>query len=563
MSKRLTNEEIIIRFKSVHGNKFDYSKTEYITSGKKVEIICPIHGSFFQYPSDHSKGCGCSKCSAELNGASKRYSTEDFIIESKKVHGERFDYSKVNYIIAMEKVEIICPDHGSFFQVASEHISGRGCRKCKYENQSKSLMDTTESFVSKSKKVHGNLYDYSQVDYIDCWTKVKILCNKHGIFEQIPNLHINNSAGCYKCGKEICGDKLRKTTEQFILDSKKIHGDKYDYSISIYTNAHDKIDIICPTHGIFSVKASEHTNNNRGCTACAFTQSKPEKFIESILTKYNIPYTSNDRTIITPLELDFYIPSHKLAIEFDGTFYHSELTGNKSKNYHLDKTERCEKLGLQLIHIFEDEYNFNSALLESKIKNLLRLTKYKIFARKCEIREIGSKTKKQFIQKYHIQGDSLSKINLGLFHKNKLVQVMTFSNRRKALGATAKDGEFELSRMCSIKNFNIIGGASKLLKYFEKRYNPKKLISYADRRWSVGKVYYKLGFDKSHNSTPNYWYFSIKKNCKKWHRYMFAKHTLEKKLKIFDSALTEWDNMQNNGYDRIWDCGSLVYEKNY
>lgn len=563
MPIKITTDEIISRFIKRHWNIYDYSQVVYTKSSERVEIICPTHGSFFQYPSDHTKGCGCPQCGRDLTGLKKRNDTKWFIGEAKLKHGDRYDYSLSDYVTSSEKVKIICESHGVFEQLPLEHLRGKGCVKCSYEYRGSQLADNTESFIAKAIRIHGTTYNYSNVEYVDSCTHVNIECPIHGIFKQLPNLHLNNKAGCLKCGKESCGDKLRKSTGQYIADCEKVHGDKYGYDNTTYTSSQDKIAVMCKVHGTFNIRAGDHLHKGQGCKKCSSFESKPELFIENILKKHNIFYIKNDRKVLDGLELDFHIPHLNLAIEFNGLYYHSEITGGKLKDYHLNKTNLCENKGIQLIHILEDEYNDNRQLVESKIENLISATKYKIFARKCIVCEIPPKLKEKFNKKYHIQGDSQSCINLGLFYKNRLVQVMTFSKRRKALGSSPRDGEYELSRMCSLKGFNVVGGASKLLKYFERNYNPVKLISYADRRWSVGRVYHKLGFVKTHSSKPNYWYFLINNNGRKWHRYMFAKHTLGKKLKLFDPNITEWQNMRNNNYDRIWDCGNLVFEKIY
>jgi very-short-patch-repair endonuclease len=330
-----------------------------------------------------------------------------------------------------------------------------------------------------------------------------------------------------------------------------------------YVRTGDKVPIICEKHGVFYQTAANHLTGS-GCPRCSAFLSKSEKKIKDLLDDMEIEYIHGDRELISPFELDFVIPDYKIAIEFNGIFYHSEHNGNKDRKYHITKTEKCEKEGYQLIHIFENEYLQKYDILRFKLKSLFGKNKYRIFARKCEVRVIESKVKKQFNEKYHIQGDSQSCVNLGLYYKDRLVQVMTFSKRRKALGAKHVEGEYELSRMSSVKGFTIVGGASKLLKYFERNYNPDKLISYADRRWSKGDVYHRLGFDFIKNTQPNYWYFYNKRaNKPLQHRYKFAKHTLKNKLEIFDPNLTEWENMKNNNYDRIWDSGSMLFEKHY
>ena len=255
----------------------------------------------------------------------------------------------------------------------------------------------------------------------------------------------------------------------------------------------------------------------------------------------------------------FYIPNKKLAIEYNGLYWHSELN-NTNKNYHLNKTKLCENKDIRLIHIFEDEWNNKQQIVKNRLKYILKLIPYKIFARKCIIKEINSQLKDKFLNKYHIQGTDKSNIRLGAFYKNRLVAVMTFGKRRIALGSKNKNNFYELIRFCTISNFNIIGIAGKLLKYFKNKYKPKNIISYADRRWSQGNLYKQLGFKLDHISPPNYWYI---KNGIRIHRFNFRKNVLKDKLNIFDMELSEWENMKNNDYDRIWDCGNYVFIKNY
>lgn len=140
---------------------------------------------------------------------------------------------------------------------------------------------------------------------------------------------------------------------------------------------------------------------------------------------------------------------------------------------------------------------------------------------------------------------------------------MTFGKLRSALGnKNIKNNNWELYRFCSKINTVIIGGASKLLKHFINHHSPDKIISYSDKRWSVGNLYESIGFKLTSNGVPNYWYFGRGNSYKRHHRFAFAKHTLSKKLKTFDNSLSEWENMKNNGYDRIWDCGSIKFELN-
>ena len=281
--------------------------------------------------------------------------------------------------------------------------------------------------------------------------------------------------------------------------------------------------------------------------------SNLEKEICLFLTNYNIKYETNIRNIISPLELDIYIPEKKLAIEFDGLYWHSEL--NKEKEYHLNKTELCEEQGIQLIHIFEDEWENKQEIVKSRLKNLLGIYDNIVYARNCEVKIVDKNISKQFQNENHIQGSVNATVNLGLYYNNELISLMTFGKSR-----FNKKYEYELLRFCNKLGYHIPGSASKLLKYFERTYNPKSLISYADRRWSRGNVYEKLGFNLIGKSKPNYWYFKLTSNIR-YSRINFQKHKLKNILEKFDKTLSESENMKLNGYNRIYDCGNLVYIK--
>jgi hypothetical protein len=231
-------------------------------------------------------------------------------------------------------------------------------------------------------------------------------------------------------------------------------------------------------------------------------------------------------------------------------YWHSELAG-KDRYYHLNKTEKCEKQGIQLLHIFETDWMFKKEIIKSIIKSKLGLNE-RIFARKCEITQIPSKTARVFIEENHRQGKDNSKIYWGLIHNEELVSVMSFSVPRYN-----KKNDWELVRFCNKKGLNVVGGASRLLKGF-RRENPGSIVSYADRRYSDGGLYKALGFELKVNSQPNYFYFK-KPSFELYSRIKFQKHKLEGILENYDSGMTEWQNMKFNGWNRIWDCGNLVF----
>ena len=261
----------------------------------------------------------------------------------------------------------------------------------------------------------------------------------------------------------------------------------------------------------------------------------------------------NDRTVLNGKEIDIVVPSKKIAIEFNGLYWHSELNG-KDRNYHLNKTLLAEEKGYQLIHVFDKEYLEQKEIVLSIIHSKLGIFDRRIYARKTIIREITTKEKDEFLENNHLQGKDSSSIKLGLFYNDELVSVMTFGKPR-----FNKNHQYEMHRFCSKINTLVIGGASKLFKYFTNNYKPESIITYADRRYSNGESYKKIGFTLKSISKPNPWYFNRRSFDKLFHRMKFQKHKQKEVLENFNPNLTAWENMQLNHYDRIWDCGNYVF----
>lgn len=269
--------------------------------------------------------------------------------------------------------------------------------------------------------------------------------------------------------------------------------------------------------------------------------------LKEFLNSLNIKYVENKRTIISPYELDFYLPEHNLAIEFNGVYWHSELNG-KNKQYHLKKTELCETKGIHLLQIFDSEWNnsIKQQIWKSIISSKLKLNN-RIYARKCKIHTPSSREVNIFLTNNHLQGYCSSQKQIGLYYNNKLVSLMTFGKSRFSK-------EMELIRYCNKVNINVIGGASRLLKASKFT----NIISYANRRFSNGGLYIALNFKKIHDTDPNYFYTKDYKLLETRHKYQ--KHKLSELLTNFKNNLSEWENMKINGYDRIWDCGNIKYQ---
>lgn len=357
-NKKKTTEEFIKDAIKIHDQKYDYSKVQYKNAMEKVIIICKIHGEFFQMPYLHLYSHGCSKC-VGLNKT-----TEDFVKEAKEIHGNKYDYSKTKYVLVSEKVIIICKNHGEFLQTPNSHLSRKGCPKCVGLNK------TTGEFIKDAEKIHGQKYDYSKVDYFDSKTKIIIICRQHSNFMQIPNDHLNG-AGCPKC----CGNE-RKTTEQFIIDAIKIHGEKYDYSKVEYDCSYEKVIIICKTHGEFNQEPHSHLKGY-GCAICK--SSKGENFISLVLQRHNIRFeqqkTFEGCKYKSFLKFDFYLPDYNLLIEYDGLqHFQSVKYFGGDEIFEIQKTKDQIKTDFandQLINLLRIYYTMNFNNVEKLIINTI------------------------------------------------------------------------------------------------------------------------------------------------------------------------------------------------
>ncbi len=260
----------------------------------------------------------------------------------------------------------------------------------------------------------------------------------------------------------------------------------------------------------------------------------------------------NTRQVISPLELDIYLPEYKLAIEFNGLVWHSEISGKKDRKYHLDKTNGCEEKGIQLLHIFEDEWVQKQEIVKSIIKSKLGLITNRIYARDTEVKSVTNDIAYSFLFDNHLQVPISCEHYLGLYYQDALVYLIGISKPR-----FNKDYQYELVRSCPLININVVGGFSKLIKYAVQALSISTMISYVDRRYFTGKGYKDWTFLRSID--PNYFYT---KGYKRESRVKYQKHKLAKLFSTtYDANLTEWKIMQLNGFDRIWDCGNLVFEK--
>ncbi|GAA2725718.1 hypothetical protein [Cellulomonas aerilata] len=268
--RRGSTVEFIEQAIETHGESYDYSRTAYVTSARKVQIGCFRHGFFWQVPSSHLRGTGCPDCGVEKRTANQTSSTEEFVAKAHRIHGAAYEYRHVLYVTAQQKVAIECPRHGMFRQTPNQHLSGSGCPDCGQEAITRALADTKQSFIAKAERIHGRVYDYSEVKYVKSQVKVTIRCVQHGSFQQVPSSHLSG-VGCPNCGREAIGIANADTTVSFVLKAVSVHGGTFDYSLVDYLGSQSKVTIICRKHGPFGQTPNSHLSG-RGCPQCGFNR---------------------------------------------------------------------------------------------------------------------------------------------------------------------------------------------------------------------------------------------------------------------------------------------------
>lgn len=276
--KRVSTKDWIDRAKSVHGDEYDYSNSHYINANTRVTVICRKHGAWQCHPQTHVKGVGCPVCSGRVTN------TDQFIQKAREIYGERYDYSKSVYRKSIEKLTITCPIHGDFLQSPNSHLSNHGCPKCAISDAQKRYSLDLADFMERAASIHGSKFDYSQVEYLNAKTKIKIRCPKHGEFEQTPDNHLRY--GCRECANEESSERQKMQFYEFKEKALEVHKDRYGYLESSYENLQQKLVIRCREHGEFLQRGASHLRGV-GCPRCAIDAASARYMMsrEDFITK--------------------------------------------------------------------------------------------------------------------------------------------------------------------------------------------------------------------------------------------------------------------------------------
>lgn len=439
---------------------------------------------------------------------------------------------------------------------------------------------TPNDFLNKS-----NRCPFCNTNRTKQYSKDDMVLATIGTVSEYFNLNIIDETDDYWIGRDLLNDIQlifkKKYISQLAIRSKNHRPvTKYEFADILEKDGYEFVDInSIPTligdkekylirHKDcgyeYSVRYNHFHINERRCPKCSKGRkfSNGEKEILSFIESLGIECIPNYRPKGKGKELDIFIPSISLGIEYNGQYWHSERMANDKLNL-FKKTEYFAEKGIRTIHILSSEWASKSEIVKSRIRYLVGKIDIRIPARKTIFKEIPSKTANNFLESNHIQGKDRNIFkSYGLFYNNDLVSVITY-NKPRIITNNKNDGKsLEIGRFASILNTNVISGFSKLLKNSLERLMDEYtfIYTYADMRWSTGGVYEASGFEFDSVTKPSYYYF--RNDSELFHRSNFMKHKLASKLEKFDENLSEYQNMLNNGYDRIWDCGNLKYTLN-
>jgi Zn ribbon nucleic-acid-binding protein len=397
-NQKMDTPKFIEKAKLKHGDKYLYDKVNYVNTAEPVIITCPTHGDFKQIPNGHLNGNGCKLCKYE----SFRDTKEEFIKKAKNIHGDLYDYSKIDYKNNYTNIDIICKEHGVFSQRPSDHLASRGCPRCGVvKSNEKKLKDKTW-FITEARKVHGSVYDYSISNYTGYDNNIDIICKKHGKFTTTVRLHLAGSI-CKQCSYE----NLRSNTANFIKKSKKVHGELFDYSKSKYVDQLTKIEIVCKKHGSFWQTPESHYKQT-GCPVCS--ESKGERKVRLWLKNNKIDYIREYKLSGHRYRYDFYLPELNILLEFHGLQHYQPIEhfgGLKTFKGVLKRDQHKRELAhLHNIPLIEVKYNVSdiehqllvklSKIYKYRIKNKF----YKNFLELCKGLGLPSNTKPKDVKQH-------------------------------------------------------------------------------------------------------------------------------------------------------------------
>lgn len=574
-------QKFIAKAREIHGDRYDYDQFVYKDGRTKGTIICKEHGPFEKDPEHHiHRRQGCKACSNLAKSERCTSTTEEFITKAREIHGDQYDYGEFCYVRNTVKGKIRCKLHNFIFeQSPAHHLSGHcACPQCIEQKSRETQLgrygaehhSKTTEFSEKVRRTSlerfGVEHHSQTADFLDEMKRSNL--ERYGVefASQAPEFQAqvrHTSFERFGMDHWLKAPEIRSKIVQTNLDRYGVANVRQTHiPLDSLETLNDKQAIIrlLETHSVREVARSLGVSD---CTLGRYCYdhgidlpaSSYEAGISEFLRQYTSSVRLHDRSIIAPLEIDIMLDDRKIGIEFCGIYWHGELC-IPDKNYHLNKLQQMQGRGYRLITIFEDEWLHKRSIVESRLLNVIGHSERGKGARQLTVRAIRSMLANSFLELHHIQGAGTAGFaRYGAFDDEQLVAVMTFSRPRVALGRTS--GADELLRFAT-DGRNYPGIASRLFQTFVREHHPDRVISYADRRWSQGRLYERLGFKSVHETKPNYWYTDRNKIIREY-RFNYRKDRIKHLVEHGDEK-TERQIMTELGRDRIWDCGSLKFE---
>lgn len=449
------------------------------------------------------------------------------------------------------KIPLWCTVHDEFYvQQGANHMNGQGCPKCGVElrTNKKRKKDPFDALREK----HNGRYDYSEAVYENSHSMLRIICPEHGPFVQKANAHLrgNNCPKCWKEHRKVLGSARTQTyRDMFAERSTQLHEGRYEV-VKTPTNSHDMAVMRCEKHGDFAQKAYSHLNGN-GCPSCGVHFSGPQNQITDLVTSFGVRVERENKTVLGGLHIDIWAPDQKIGIEYHGSVWHTE---ERAGNKHREKWERADRAGIRLLQIFDFEWQDRRYAVEERLKALFGVTET-TGARTLTLRPATHAEACAFFDEVHTQGrGSNPEVAYGLWMGERLMACMSFTTQRRfgrSLEKKLDPGTWELLRYAS--RGRVQGGFGRLLKAFVKEHAPQEILSYCDLRWGNGEVYRGAGFQMSHITRPDYWYF------KNGSLLFVPRQTVGREARSCPTGLKEGPWAEANGYKRVRGVGSQCW----
>ena len=467
--RRITTERFIEEARKVHGDLYDYSNTRYLSGVEPVAITCKVHGVFYQQPFYHLRDNGlCPKCIDGYLAQNKPKDINKFIEKSKGKFGDYFNYDNAEFV-GDQFVKLTCPKHGDIVIGIESHLRSKtGCRECSFDLRRKSQDDA----IKRLREVHGDKYDYSQVEFKNIRTRMKIICPKHGAFYQTYKKH-SSGIGCPECGKYV----RVSNTDEFKMKMLDKYGDRYDLSNVDYYNNKTKVKITCNRCGRNFEMRPNDLLTGHGCpcfeTGISDAETEIYTYIKSIWPSaehsQRVLYDENTRG---PKEIDVYIPELKIGFEYNGLYWHSNLM--KDSGHLVEKQLLGKRHGITIYHIFEDEWIHNRKAVENRIDLILKRGS-RLLSSSCYIKEIPISKNEEVIRENAIGKWDAYEHAIGYYYRMQLISILTYRESEDTV---------YVNEIIHTSSTSIVNELRNMLSYIQETH-PDKTVKYSiDNRWN-------------------------------------------------------------------------------